>query len=359
MAWTAPTLWVAAKVSVRKARKLPLDGDVVVDRGEWVRPEDPVARATEAGHPISINLWQELDLKDPGEVARYLVKAPGDSVQVGDVIARKSGRFGTGKRDYLSPIDGVFSSGPTSWGEILLTPNPRLIELQAHLPGKIVNTMPNRGVIIEAVGACVQCVACFGGDTRGTLKTICGSPSESLEPHQLDESCDGAVLVGSSVGIESLRAALLLGVRAIIVGSITAATYRWLLDNPQPVTLLVTEGFGSMPMARHTFDILAANEGREASVLAPVHTAWGASPAEVFVPADEDVEEGNEDGVAFGKGATVRILRGELAGTWATIDEVLRASRKLGSGVQSPVVTVDAEDKKGIIIGRSNVELVG
>lgn len=360
-----PPLRVASNVRLRKMRRLPIVGDVLVDIGEQVNIDDVVARATVMGQAVRLNLIEALELKSSEEAARYLLKSPGDAVDLGEEIARKDGSFGRKNRTCASPIRGTLASGPTMSGDILITPDPQEFELQALVRGQVVGVLPQRGAIIEGVGAYIQCIACIGGETSGRIKVATNDPSEALEVDAISEEGNGAVLVGGSITETALRTAFFQGVSAVVVGSITASTFRWLRENPQPVTVLVTEGFGTIPVARHTFDLLQSLNGRQAGVFAAAD--WGSRPvrADIFVPSESANESNgpgrdipNADEVNLEVGSIVRVLRGSKFGTIARVSSLPPHRARLESGVQSELIELATEDGQQLRVGRNNVELV-
>ncbi|MBI2955141.1 MAG: hypothetical protein HYY30_12555 [Chloroflexi bacterium] len=353
-----PTLRVAAEVKLCKARCLPVDGDVLVDPGERVAPGDLVARASVRGEAFRVNLVEALGLKDGESVAKYLLKSPGDAVSAGEEIARGKGGFVGGKRVCTSPIEGTIASGPTMSGDILIAPDPHDIEVQALLPGQVVGILPQRGVIVESVGAYVQCVTCVGGECQGTIKVVAGSPAQPLEPELVDDSCTGAFLVAGSVTLPALRAALFVGVGAVIVGSVTATTFQWLRDNSQPVTVIITEGFGAMPISRRTFDLFRANAGRRAYILGSGEKGANSAPAEIFIPAVESKPGLGGAEAALAVGSIVRIVRGDSFGALARVVALPDRARPLGSGVRSEIARLSLEDGQEIVVGRGNIEVV-
>lgn len=352
------SLRVASAVKLRKARQLPIDGDVLVDSGERVKTDDIVARAIVGGEAFRLNLVGALGLRAGDEVASYLLKSPGDQVKAGEEIARKKARIGGGVQVCTSPIDGTLASGPTMSGDILIAPHPREIELQAFLPGYVVGILPRRGVVIEGFGAYVQCIACLGGDTQGAIKVAVADAAQLLEEDGIDDSCTGAILVAGSVTAPAVHAGFIMGVRAMIVGSVSATTFRWLQSNPQPVTLMITEGFGSIPMAQRTFDLFKANAEQRACVFTPSEEGSGSCPPEVFIPMTRRKTGSAPDETTLTSGTIVRILRGDRSGTLARVSDLRPRARLLSSGVRTEVITLIADDGQEITVGRTNVELV-
>jgi len=108
---------------VRRERKLPLAGDVLVEEGQRVQPDTVVAR-TEVipGDPYVLDLRAELKLKGPNPelIEKALLKKMGDRVQVGEPVARLSrGLFGE-TSVARAPVNGVIEFVSTALGSVLI-----------------------------------------------------------------------------------------------------------------------------------------------------------------------------------------------------------------------------------------------
>lgn len=91
---------------IRKTRKLPLPGEVLVKEGQMVEPDDPVARlAVRPGIPWVIPAARLLGIEPEELPAAMLVKV-GDRVRTQDVIARTE-RGLYGRKEIASPTDGT------------------------------------------------------------------------------------------------------------------------------------------------------------------------------------------------------------------------------------------------------------
>ena len=84
------TLRVLENALIRKERKLPTPGDVLVAEGDQVDPETVIAKAEYVkGNPYIIDLRAELKQKvGPELVDRVMLKQVGDIVKAKEVIAR-------------------------------------------------------------------------------------------------------------------------------------------------------------------------------------------------------------------------------------------------------------------------------
>ena len=97
----------SARVSlIRKERKLPLPGEVLVREGQEVTPDTPVARITlKPGIPWVLPASRLLGI-EPGELSRAMLRRVGDKVRTKEVIARVDhGLYG--KKELESPVDGT------------------------------------------------------------------------------------------------------------------------------------------------------------------------------------------------------------------------------------------------------------
>jgi hypothetical protein len=101
---------------IRKVRRLPLKGEVLVKVGQLVAADDVVARALLPGNIQAIRAAEQLGV-GAGELLRMLKKGEGDTVAAGEVLAETKGLFGlfgsrltapvSGTIDYISSVTGT------------------------------------------------------------------------------------------------------------------------------------------------------------------------------------------------------------------------------------------------------------
>lgn len=94
---------------VRKTRKLPLPGEVLVKVGDIVKPDTPIAKiAVKPGIPWVIPAARLLGV-EPAQLSKSMLKEIGDSVKTKEVFARaEQGLYG--RKELESPTDGVIES---------------------------------------------------------------------------------------------------------------------------------------------------------------------------------------------------------------------------------------------------------
>ena len=264
-----PGLAVADRTVVRRRRLLPLPGTLLVKVGERVRSDQAVARAELPGKVYPINLANQLSIA-PDEIKDYLVKKEGDAVQKDEILAENKPLIKWFKTEIRSPVAGTIESLSEVTGQVLLREPPRVLNVLAYIDGTVVETIPRQGVVVEAACSLVQGIFGIGGEVWGELLLAVASPDEPLGPGHLKPEMRGKIVVGGSfLPAETLAKAKELGVAGLVVGGIHDKDLRALLGYDLGVaitgteqvgfTLILTEGFGTIPMAAKTFRLLSAH----------------------------------------------------------------------------------------------------
>ncbi|MDQ3927925.1 MAG: hypothetical protein M3328_02130, partial [Chloroflexota bacterium] len=100
-----PQPTIATNILVRRERRLPVPGEVVVRAGQRVEPSDVIAQSTLSSEPVQVGIAAELDMS-PAAAAKRLRVSNGQTVEKGAVLAQKGG---LGSRVSRSPITGTFT----------------------------------------------------------------------------------------------------------------------------------------------------------------------------------------------------------------------------------------------------------
>lgn len=348
--------WVTPLTVIRRERLLPVPGQVLVHPGEMVGPADVVARCQLPGLLRVLDVSRALRVRRD-RAARYIRKSAGDSVQANDIVAAPGGLFGRLRRACRSPVDGRVVE--VRDGLVLIEATSTTFELGAHLKGQVTNVMPSRGVVISAAGALIQGVWGNGGESEGVLKILVDSPQKQLRSRSIDVSCHGTVVVGGRIADEkALDQAVEAQVRGVIVGSVNANLRSYLESLPFPV--LVTEGFGSLPMSEPVFKLLHSNMGREAMINADTKTRWGARRPEVLIPLRaEDITTAEDEGPRpLRVGDSVRVLRAPHMGVVGTVSELPSLLQPVETGARLPVAVVTLDEEEVALIPLANLELI-
>jgi hypothetical protein len=292
-----------------------------------------------------------------GRVAGTLRKAPGDAIQVNEVLAAPSGPLAGLRNSCRSPVDGQVIEIRDNL--VLIEAAATNLELRAHIKGQITNVMPNRGVVISATGALIQAAWGSGGEAEGVLKVVVDNPQKPLRPRAIDVSCHGTIVVGGRILEEAVLAqAVEAKVRGLIVGGANATLISTLESLPFPV--LITEGFGTTPMNGPAFSLLHSNAGREAMLSADTRTRWGATRPEIVIPLRAEEELPGEDGriKPLQVGDQVRALRAPYLGTLGVVAGLPQQFQTVESGARVRAASVNLEDGEHALIPLANLELV-
>jgi len=369
-----PGLKVAEKTLIVKERRLPLKGKVLVKEGDRVRAGDVVARTELPGNVVPLNMAGLLAVP-PEEVRRFMLKNEGDSVKQGEVIAQTPGLFGfLFKRSVTSPTTGTVESISDVTGQVMLREPPIPVEVIAYVDGTVTRVIPDEGVVVTTVGSMIQGIFGIGGEVLGTLSVTATAPDEPLTPDRIPADATGKILIGGShVTAEALRKAREAGARGVVVGGIDSRELRDFLgyeigvaitgNENVGLTLVVTEGFGQIPMARRTFELFQKLNGKPASMNGATQIRAGVIRPEVIVSyPDEDpvqvveVERKHLSGV-LERGRRVRVIRAPYFGKIGTVLELPPEPVEIETEARVRVVVLELEGKP-VVIPRANVELI-
>ncbi len=367
-----PGLRVTDYMTFEVERRLPLKGRVLVQKGQVVTAETVVARTELPGNVIPVNLANQLGVP-AADVEGTLIKPIGSSVQKDEVFARVKTMFGLMSQSAKSPANGVLESISSVTGQVILREPPMPVEVDAYVNGTVKDVIPDEGVTIEAKGAFIQGIFGIGGETRGTLKMLVSSPSEVAAPEKLDASVKGCVVVvGAYVSNDFLNRAIQAGASAVVAGGIDDKDLRDFLGydlgvaitghEEMGITVLVTEGFGHMPIAERTFRLLKALDGKVVSVNGATQIRAGVMRPEILCPLDGPILENQvhasaEEGLKAG--ANVRVIRQPYFGKLGTVVSLPAELQMLETEAHVRVVEVEFGDGSGKkTLPRANVEMI-
>ena len=364
-----PGLRVSEHTVIRRERRLPLKGEVLVARGARVSANDPVARTLLPGNVQTVNVANLLGC-DPVDVPKMLTQGVGAAIGKGEVIAKRRGMFGLGESKALSPVAGVLESCSEVTGQVILREPPMPIEVDAYIDGVVVEVTEGEGVTVEAPAAFVQGIFGVGGETNGELVQVVNGPGEPLTAERLTADLRGKVVIGGSyVSFDLLKKAVSLGVKAVIVGGFDDRDLRELMGYDLGVaitgteniglTLVLTEGFGHMPMAERTFRLLSSLAGKPASVSGATQIRAGVLRPEIVVPLPAENVPKNEDRRSMGMeiGSLIRGIREPFFGRIGKVAELPPELAALETEAHVRVLAAEFDGKVSVV-PRANVELI-
>ena len=364
-----PTLLVAAETTIRRERRLPLPGEVRVSVGDQVTAEQVVAATALPGRVSAVNVARELNLP-PAEIAKWMLKHPGDAVEYGEPLADYKSFFGFFRSRAFSPAPGTLEALSAVTGQALIRGASLPVELKAYLTGPVVEVVENEAVTVECTCALVQGILGVGGEAYGPLVPLTDRPDETVAPAAITEDHAGKILVaGGALTWPLLERARQLAVSALVVGAMSAADLDRLLGAPLGVaitghenlgiTVVLTEGFGALPMAGETFDLLKSHAGDQASLTGATQIRAGVLRPEVIVPLRE--KTGRETPPASGRleiGSRVRMVREPYFGQLGTVTALPPEPQTIPTEAVVRVLQARLDQAEVVTVPRANVELI-
>lgn len=366
-----PGLRVTERALLRRERRLPLKGDVLVKRGDALEADTVVARTELPGNVQTVNLAAKLAI-DPANVPGSLVRPIGSEVQLGEDIARGKSLFGLLTQRATAPVRGTLESVSAITGQLILREPPIPVAVDAYVRGVVSEVLPGEGVVVETEGAFVQGIFGVGGETFGSISIATASADQDLTADRLTDAHRGRIVVGGSyVSHATLMRARELGVAAVVVGGFDDRDLRQLLGRDLGVaitgseelgfTLVLTEGFGRIRMAERTWQLLAAHDGEQASVSGATQIRAGVMRPEVLIPRAGHPAAGAERAASTGLevGSLLRVIRQPYFGRIGHVVALPPELQELDSGARVRVTVVEfADDRSRAVVPRANVELI-
>ena len=210
-----PGLIVTDLTIIRKERRLPLQGEVVVKLGNRVDYYDIIARTKIPGDVREIDAARTIGIeagsKEMGgeQLSKYMLKNIADTVKENELIARLDAFFGLIKKECRSPIDGVIENISDLTGKVLIRAPAIPVEIKSYIPGIVKHIYKNEGAIIETRGSLIQGIFGIGGETNGIISIAVDAPSEILSENKINyEHKDKIIVGGRLVTLKALEKAL-------------------------------------------------------------------------------------------------------------------------------------------------------
>lgn len=369
-----PGLTISADAVVRKVRRLPLKGQVLVRVGDVVSPDTVVARTELPGPVTTVRVAEQLGV-EPSELSRFLIKRVGDFVQAGELLAERKSLWGLITIRVVAPVSGTVEFLSETTGNMGIRHKPTPVEVTAYLQGLVVEVLPDEGAVIATRGTFVQGIFGLGGERNGPLAVVARSPDERVPAHRLSEEHRGkALVVGAHAHWDLMEAARQVGAVALIAGSVQDSDLKRLLgyelgvaitgDENIPFTLIVTEGFGELAMAQRTFELLAAQEGKLASLNGATQIRAGVIRPEVIVPRErltlEDLKAPEVEPLKVGElsiGTPVRLIRAPYFGQLSHVIALPPEPQTIETETQTRVAEVELINGERVIVPRANLEI--
>ncbi len=349
----APVHHILPLTSIVRERLLPVTGKVTARLNQRVSSTDVVAEATWSREHIFLDVARTLNVT-PDAADKLLRCKNGDRLQAGAVIAAGRGLFA---KQVKAPRDGrVVAAGG---GQVLIEAGESRMDLRAGISGNVVQIVPDRGVVIQTAGALIQGVWGNGRVDAGVIVNLAEKPDTVLTAGRLDVSMRGSVIVAGQIqDAETLQAAADLTLRGIILGSLYPSLLPVAREMRFPI--LLTDGFGSMPMNSAAYKLITTNAKREVTLNAEVFDRYSGVRPEAIIPLPISTEPVPPTDVeTFAVGQSVRLRRPPAAGMIGIIANLRSGTTTFPSGLRGAAAEVKLENGEQILVPLVNLEVVG
>lgn len=373
-----PGLKVVEKKFVRKSRILPLLGDVLVKVDDIVTFDKIVAKTELPGKVHSLNIINKLGIS-PARINDYMLKKQGESVEKDEPLAESKPWLSMFKVTCNSPITGTVETISSITGQVLLREKPRPVQISAYIDGKVVEIMDKEGVVVETPATYIQGIFGIGGEAIGELVVPVNEPDAILSESDItNELCGKIVVAGAYIDYKTLKKAIDVGIKGIIVGGFDDGILKDILGYDIGVaitgtetigtTIVITEGFGNITIAQKTFDLLKLRAGAKTSINGATQIRAGVVRPEIIIPFTEEIGSGtlinqkdgdkNETPSGLKIGDTIRIIRKPNFGKIGTVNALPPDPQIIETESKMRVLEVKFPDGTLFIVPRTNVEAI-
>ena len=351
----APVSHNLALTTILRKRVLPVHGEVIPRVNQRVLANNVIAEAEYSHKHHLIDVARILSINPKAAEKKIGDIRVGQHLAAGTVVASGGG---------LIPQDiKVQQSGRVvalGGGQILLDTSEKELTLKAGISGEVIEIIPNRGVVIQEVGALLQGIWGNGRVNSGTLHVLAEKPAHILEASQLDISLRSLViLAGSCQDAKSLEAAKDITVRGLILSSLHPSLSGMARKMPYPI--IVTDAIGKQAMNKTAYKIISTNDKREnVTVNAEAYHRYTGTRPEVIIPLPHsDLPPTPRESETFAPGQKVRLRRAPHAGAMGTLVELPTGLKTLPNGLRVLAGEVKLKNGERVTVPLVNLEVLG
>jgi hypothetical protein len=321
-------------------------------RGHILLREDPRS----AQPVVVIDAARQLDIWR-AMLPMYMMRQVGQRVARGAAIAAAPGPQG-GIRHVLAPAAGTIERIDPQTGYVYLVRPVRSSEVRAFLRGRVEAVLPNEGAVVACEATVLQGVYGVGGERWGELLAMGELTAEAITP-----DLSGKVLAAPGpLSGAALARARAVGVAGLVAASCDGADLADAIGREPgsvtgreelPFALVLTEGFGELPMHPAAWSLLRSQTGRTVSLAGATQIRSGGIRPRVILYVDAAPAR---RGGKLTPGGRVRVLRGRHFGRTGRLVTLQPAPRTFASGAILAAACVDLEGVGEVWLPRANLE---
>ncbi|MBI4035936.1 hypothetical protein HY383_03220 [Candidatus Daviesbacteria bacterium] len=361
-------------------RTLKGKGVLRVSIGQEVTPDEIIGSSEVTSGFRTLNLSTLLSVS-PNEVEKLMIKTVGQRIYQGELLALKKGGIFGGKKAVISPTDGILDFFNNKTGEVKISLSPKRFDLPAGVYGIVEIVDQQKGLVVIRTQVS-RIYGLFGsGRPRDGILHILGKRDDLIAKSTIQTNFDGQILVGGSLFFkDTISAAISSGVSGIISGGLNAKEYKAMasgrlvfpkkLDNDIGISIVVCEGFGTIPIGSDIFEVLREFEGKfvfldgnKASINLPASlsaclTKIRSTRLPPLQSSGSTLEMDHAAQVAeLAIGMRVRIIGNYYLGGQGKLAAIDDSVTLLPSGIKTYLATVETSFKK-IQVPVANLEVI-
>jgi len=357
-------------------RMTPGRGQILVKEGQEVTPGQILGQGNVSGGFRSIRLAQLLSVP-PLEAIKYLHRPIGQKIYKGELLAYKKGGLLSGEKVIIAPSDGVIRTYDDKAGNLKIEFLQHRSDLAAAVYGIVEKVDKLRGEVLIKTQATIVYGLMGSGQSREGLLHFLGGRSILVTKESIDKDLAGAIVVAGGLIYDSaLIQSVNFGVHGIITGGINAIDFRGVsggeiistskLGTDVGLSLLVSEGFGSIPIGEDIYKVLIAHQNkfaildgnRKMLILPSFESSTMGKVRKTALPLDLQTEVVAEpEALELKRDLQVRVVSTPYFGEQGLVTDIDQTPTKLESGIQTYLVTIATRTRK-IRVPYTNVEAI-
>ncbi len=359
--------------ATRLTQYLGNSSQIKVTVGQAVAPHDILGTFEQTSGFFSINLAKKLGASAK-EVGTLLKKQLQDRVYQGELLAEKKSLFG--KSVVTAPTDGVIESYNDKTGDLRLKYFPKITTVTAGVYGIVDSVNSELGQVhIKTIAHQIYGVLGSGHQRMGLLRILNGRANLFQNIPINYDNHQQILVTGALIEEESLKQAIQAGVSGIITGGINYSHYKPLINpfetknnqvTDHGVSILVTEGFGALPIANDIFELLQQHQDKFAyisgfppKILLPTATPDSIISLRniVLPPPEQDQQLPEVEVQALDIGMKVKVTYASFIGAVGEVVAIDQTPSLIESGINTYLLTIEIPGRK-IKVPYPNVEII-
>jgi hypothetical protein len=349
----APVTHFIPLATIRRNRRLPVNGSLLVRAGQKVAATDVIAEATLTPEHIVLDVARGLGVA-PNKAAGYIQRKIGDEITKDSIVASRAGLV---SRTVRSPQAGYLVA--ISGGHVLIEVKNQPYQLMAGIPGEMLSVEADLGGVVETTGAWIQGVWGNGKINHGPLNVFAKEPGHILSAGEFHRNHRGSIiLAGHCNHPKALEASAGLPIRGLILASMAPKLVSLAVKMPYPI--IIIEGFGELEMNSAAYTLLSTNETREITINAESFNRYKDTRPEIIIPLEGSGKPPIPLSLeTFNPGQRVRVLRSPHIGAIGTIETLLPGLTRLPSGLRATSANIELEGGEKMVVPLANIEVLG